>query len=98
MQTVSQVISLLDKDEPKIEKMIQDLGRKHCGFGVHVDILQLMGPHFIASIYPTIKDLWSDELQLAWNLLFNYIMYHMRIGYNAAMLDKVKPSWLGYFE
>ena len=32
----------------------QGLGRRHYGFGVHVDILQLMGPHFIASIYPQV--------------------------------------------
>ena len=36
----------------------QGLGRRHYGFGVHVDILQLMGPHFIASIYPQV---WSHR-------------------------------------
>ena len=76
----------------------QDLGRKHYGFGVHVDILQLMGPHFTASIYPQLKDMWTDDFQDAWVTLFNLLIHHMRIGYNAAMLEKVKPSWLGYFD
>ena len=42
------------EQEKKTILYCQGLGRRHYGFGVHVDILQLMGPHFIASIYPQV--------------------------------------------
>ena len=78
--------------------MLTALGKKHCGFGVHADILALMGPHFIAAIYPTLKDHWNEELQSAWNALFTYLIHYMELGFDQALLDKVKPTWIGYFD
>ncbi|XP_040569738.1 neuroglobin [Lepeophtheirus salmonis] len=98
MKTVSDVISLLNKDEEKIEEMLVALGGKHHGFGVHIEILELMGPHFISAIYPTLKETWTEELQEAWQCLFNYIIALMHIGFDQALLAKVKPTWINYFD
>ena len=58
---------------------------------------------YIAYLPPQLKDMWSDEMQEAWVTLFNMLIHHMRIGYNAqrdmAMANKApKPSWRGYFD
>ncbi|CAB4054386.1 unnamed protein product [Lepeophtheirus salmonis] len=98
MKTVSDVISLLNKDEEKIEEMLVALGGKHHGFGVHIEILELMGPHFISAIYPTLKETWTEELQEAWQCLFNYIIALLHIGFDQALLAKVKPTWINYFD
>ena len=97
MTTVSEVIRLLNEDEEAIEKMLMKLGGKHFTFGVHADILALMGPHFISAIYPSLKDSWDRDLQQSFNDLFTYMIGLMQIGYDEALLQKVTPTWAKYF-
>jgi len=40
----------------------------------------MLGQQFLYAIQPHLQDIWSEELQLAWKELIQYMTFYMRQG------------------
>ncbi|XP_041378366.1 neuroglobin-1-like [Gigantopelta aegis] len=76
MGIVEKCINRLD-DVEKIKNIMTSLGKKHAGYCVQKQYIDLMCPQFISSLQQMQGD-WTDEHTDAWKALFGLITYHMK--------------------
>ncbi|XP_002739222.1 uncharacterized protein LOC100375093 [Saccoglossus kowalevskii] len=76
MAVIERVLARIDSDE-KIEEHLKALAKKHVEYGANSDLVRLFGPQFIGSMKRQLHKSWSDEMQDAWTVLFDIIIYHM---------------------
>lgn len=50
--------------------MLSVYGKRHCGYGVTPQMLDLMGESFVVSFQPAIEEDWTKECEEAWRELF----------------------------
>ncbi|XP_046388824.1 non-symbiotic hemoglobin 1-like [Ischnura elegans] len=65
------VARLYERD--KLDVLLRELGKKHYSYGAKQKYIDLIAPQFIEAIKPSLEATWSDELELAWVALFNYM-------------------------
>ncbi|XP_049789655.1 uncharacterized protein LOC126195185 [Schistocerca nitens] len=88
MAFVQKAVARLYEPEEKLLTLLQDLGRKHVSYGAKQEYVDLIGPQFIQAIKPSLEAQWSDELQGAWERLFEYIAFHMKAAMEREKAEK----------
>ncbi|XP_069187274.1 cytoglobin-2 [Procambarus clarkii] len=77
MGFVEKAVRRLDQPE-KLVPLVQECGRNHCHYGAQVQHISLVGPQFLQAIRPALEDEWTEEVELAWDLLMKNIAYVMK--------------------
>ncbi|XP_006822138.1 neuroglobin-like [Saccoglossus kowalevskii] len=80
MTTARKLVMNLD-DKDKFDRILLDLGRRHHGYKADVDLIEVFGQQFIASIQPTLKDNWNPAVGEAWEQLFKCVSSRMKDGF-----------------
>ncbi|XP_070577479.1 uncharacterized protein [Ptychodera flava] len=86
MAVVERVLARIHNDE-KIEELLRVLAGKHVQYGATPDLVDLFGPQFIHAIKPTLRDHWTEEIQIAWTTLFDLIIFHMQTNMKKIALE-----------
>ena len=50
--------------------MLSVYGKRHCGYGVTPEMLDLMGESFVVSFQHVLEEDWTLEVEEAWRQLF----------------------------
>nr|CAD7260264.1 unnamed protein product [Timema shepardi] len=77
MAFVQKAVARLHEPE-KLEKLLQELGKKHYSYGAKEKYVDLIGPQFIQAIQPSLDSQWTPELHEAWAQLFKFMAYIMK--------------------
>jgi serine/threonine protein kinase/pimeloyl-ACP methyl ester carboxylesterase len=93
-------IEALDEPE-KTEALLEELGRRHVGYGVTEAHLEMLGAVLIGALRECDRAHWSDELDAAWRSAFGRIVGAMRRGYvhpSATGISRRLDGELGWVE
>ncbi|XP_002739228.1 neuroglobin-like [Saccoglossus kowalevskii] len=89
MNVVRDVLTLIsEKNGSQAECVLIDLGRRHCSYNADINLIDVFGQQFIASIQPTLTGSWDKKVEDAWIQLFKYIAFTMKQGLAAELIDK----------
>jgi hemoglobin-like flavoprotein len=69
--------ALLGPDIDLLEEFLSDLGRRHVSYGVKPRYFQYLGQAFREVLKDILGDLWTDEIDRAWEAVFREITAEM---------------------
>ncbi|XP_005110958.2 uncharacterized protein LOC101845586 [Aplysia californica] len=87
MQTVDKCVTRLDNLD-KMSNVITALGRRHVDYRANIKIVPIIGQQFVSAIEPKLGDMWSPDVQCAWQGLFAVVNFHLQSGMAAEIRER----------
>ncbi|MEU5878103.1 globin domain-containing protein [Spirillospora sp. NPDC047279] len=72
LTALSHIVSLVD-DAPALVPFVQDLGRRHAGFGVSNEHYPVVGASLLATLAYFSGPAWNDELEQDWAAAYGLV-------------------------
>lgn len=77
MSTLGAMIGCL-QDRPAFTAMLEDLGRRHIGYGVRDEHYNKVGTALLATLEKMLGDAFTDQVRKAWTELYETVASVMR--------------------